>query len=124
MQATDSFKKVINDHLQDLAKSDKLFAQTLQKPNKNVEDCCTYILNEVKKSGKNGFADDEVFGMAVHYFDEDDLKPGDNINAKVVVNHQVGKKSKTTTSAATPDQPNPAKKTSKKPVVSTQTSIF
>lgn len=89
MKGTDHFKKTINDHLLQLAANDSLFAETLKKPNKNIEGCITYIFNEVKKSGCNGFADEEVFGMAVHYYDEDDIKPGNKINATVVVNHSV-----------------------------------
>jgi hypothetical protein len=89
MQATDTFTSVIDSHLQSIAANDPLFAETLKKPNKNIKDCTTYILNEVKKSGRNGFADQEIFGMAVHYYDEDDLKPGAAVKAQVVVNHQV-----------------------------------
>jgi len=94
MKGTDHFKKTINDHLLQLAANDSLFAETLKKPNKNIEGCITYIFNEVKKSGCNGFADEEVFGMAVHYYDEDDIKPGNKINATVVVNHSVKRKPK------------------------------
>jgi hypothetical protein len=90
MQASSAFTKVISDHLQKVAETDSLFAETLKKPNKNITDCVSYILNTVKASGKNGFADEEVFNMAIHYYDEDDIK---NIktdsNCKVVVNHHV-----------------------------------
>ena len=89
MKSTEAFKTTINNHLVSLAQKDELFATTLKKEGKNIDDCVTYILNEVKKSGCNGFADEEIFGMAVHYYDEDDLKPGKKINAKVVVNHVV-----------------------------------
>jgi hypothetical protein len=89
MQATDMFTSVIDAHLQSVAQADPLFATTLIKPNKNIKDCVTYILNEVKKSGRQGFADEEIFSMAVHYYDEDDLKPGAAVNAQVVVNHRV-----------------------------------
>src|SRR5690606_22839656 len=61
----------------------------LKKENKNIDDCITYIFNQVQKSGFNGFTDDEIFGMAVHYYDEDDLKPGKKIEMNVVVNHKV-----------------------------------
>lgn len=88
-KSTDNFKKTIEDHLQQLASKDELFAQTLKKEKKNIDDCITYILNQVKASGCNGFTDDEIFGMAVHYYDEDDIKPGAKINANVVVNHRV-----------------------------------
>lgn len=89
MKATDNFKKTIEDHLQQLGKKDALFAETLKKEYKNIDDCITYIFNQVQKSGCNGFTDDEIFGMAVHYYDEDDLKPGNKIKMNVVVNHKV-----------------------------------
>ena len=89
MKGTDNFKKVIQEHLELLAKEDPLFAETLKKANKNIDDCITYILNSVQESGANGFADGEIFNMAVHYYDEDDIKPGKSVNCNVVVNHTV-----------------------------------
>ena len=59
------------------------------KPNKNIEDCITYILNEVKKSGCNGFDDDEIYSMAVHFFDEDNIDIGKPLDCHVAVNHVV-----------------------------------
>ncbi len=46
-------------------------------------------MNAVQKSGCNGFTDDEIFGMAVHFWDEDDIQIGNSINCNVVVNHTV-----------------------------------
>ena len=89
MKGTDQFKNTIEIYLKNRAELDELFAETLKKENKNIDDCITYILNQVQKSGCNGFDDEEIFGMAAHYYDEDDLKPGAKINAKVVVNHKV-----------------------------------
>lgn len=89
MKSSDGFKKVISQHLEDLAQNDELFAETLKKPNKSIDDCITYILNQVQKSGCNGFADSEIFGMAVHYYDEDDIKAVKAVNCKVVINHSV-----------------------------------
>lgn len=95
MKTTDNFKKVIQNHLEQLAVNDSLFAETLKKKNKNIDDCITYILNQVKASGCSGFADDEIFEMAVHYYDEDDIKPGAKISsANVVVNHSTKKSKK------------------------------
>ncbi|EFR35404.1 hypothetical protein HMPREF9294_0931 [Porphyromonas asaccharolytica PR426713P-I] len=54
--------------------TDPLFAPNLQKPHKNIEECILYILSEVQKSGCNGFADEEIYSMAVHYYDEDDVE--------------------------------------------------
>jgi hypothetical protein len=89
MKGTDSFRKAISQYLEQRGAEDLLFAETLKKQNKNIEECITYILNQVQKSGCNGFEDSEIYDMAVHYYDEDDIKPGKQINAKVVVNHVV-----------------------------------
>lgn len=88
MKSTDSFKQIIEAHLNLLAIRDELFAQTLKKENKSMDECVDYILETVKKSGNNGFTEEEIFEMAVHYFDEDDIKVvGTNKNVKIVVNH-------------------------------------
>lgn len=89
MKTTDAFKNVIQNHLNETAANDPLFAVTLKKENKNIDDCVNYILQTVQESGCNGFTDEEVFGMAKHYYDEDDLKPSKQINANVIVNHTV-----------------------------------
>lgn len=89
MKGTDSFRKAISRYLEQRGAEDPLFAETLQKPNKNIEDCITYILNQVQRSGCHGFEDSEIYDMAVHYYDEDDVKPGSPLSCKVVVNHVV-----------------------------------
>src|SRR3954454_5640410 len=90
MIASNGFKIVIEQYLQQRAAQDELFAATLAKPNKNIDDCITYILNTVRKSGQTGFADEEIFGMAVHYYDEDEIEIGDkSIKATVKVNHHI-----------------------------------
>lgn len=89
MKSTDNFKKVIEAHIEKLASKDSNFAEKVKDPDKNIDDCITYILNQVKKSGCNGFEDAEIFGMALHYYDEKKVKPGDKINADVIVNHKV-----------------------------------
>ena len=58
------------------AATDPLFAPNLMKPNKSIEECVTYILNQVQASGCNGFEDDEIYSMAVHYYDEDEIEVG------------------------------------------------
>jgi hypothetical protein len=89
MKSTDAFKNTISAYLNQYATTDELFAEKLQNPAKNIDDCITYILNTVQKSGCNGFEDDEIFNMAIHYYDEANIEIGKKINAKVVVNHHV-----------------------------------
>ena len=89
MNGTDQFTRTIAEYLNQRAMTDPLFAPNLMKPNKNIEECITYILSEVQKSGCNGFEDDEIYSMAVHYYDEDDLEVGNAIPCNVVVNHTI-----------------------------------
>ena len=89
MKTSEAFKKTIREYLEQRAKEDQLFAASYAKENKNIDECCNYILQEVQKSGCNGFSDDEIFGMAIHYYDEDDIKNVKPVNARVVVNHVV-----------------------------------
>lgn len=40
-----------------------------------MDECCRYILGEARKRGTTvAMSDAEVFGMAVHYYDEEDIK--------------------------------------------------
>lgn len=90
MKASNHFQNMIKAYLDQRAETDVLFSFQYSKPEKTIEDCITYILNEVKKSGCNGFHDDEIFSMAVHFYDEDTIEIGTPIdNAHVVVNHFV-----------------------------------
>ena len=68
MQVSVSFKNSIQSYLEQRAEYDELFARSYRNPLKNIEDCITYILNYVQKSGCNGFDDEEIFGQAVHYY--------------------------------------------------------
>lgn len=89
MNTTQEFQKTIKAHLDNLAGFDDNFAQKYAKESKSIEECCNYILSTVKNSGCNGFADDEIFGMAVHYYEEDDLGEIKAVKGTVVVNHKV-----------------------------------
>lgn len=90
MKGSNHFKNTIKAHLDQRTETDVLFAFQYTKPEKNIDDCITYILNEVKKSGCNGFHDDEIFNMAVHFYDEDNIEIVTPMNnAHVVVNHFV-----------------------------------
>lgn len=89
MKATKAFEDTIKAYLDKRASEDDLFAESYAKEGKSIEECCNYILNEVQRSGCCGFADEEIYGMAVHYYDEDDLGEIKPIQGQVVVNHKV-----------------------------------
>jgi len=66
----DNWLKVIADYL--LTRDD--IKDSLSKENKSLEECGQYILQEAQKKGSRvAMTDKEVFGLAVHYYDEDDI---------------------------------------------------
>lgn len=72
---TNSFQDAIKSYLDERAKTDELFAKAYAKSNKSLKECCDYIMGEAKKRGNAvAMTDDEVFGLAVHYYDEDNIK--------------------------------------------------
>ena len=89
MKATEHFKQTIKAYLNERAKNDELFAVSYAKENKNMDDCVTFILNQVKRSKCMGLTDEEVYSLAVHFFDEDDIEIGNSIACNVIVNHTV-----------------------------------
>ena len=63
MRGTEHFKQAIKSYLDERAKTDELFAVAYVKENKNLDDCITFILNQVKamaNEGCVGMADDDV----------------------------------------------------------------
>lgn len=73
-----SFEVAIKSYLDKRAEEDQVFAQTYAKPNKSIKECCKYICGIVEKQRKNNekcvaCSDEEVFGLAVHYYDEDEI---------------------------------------------------
>ncbi len=89
MKGTDHFKRTIQMYLEQRAEEDALFAKSYRNPAKNIDDCMTYILNYVQKSGCNGFTDGEIYGQAIHYYEENEIEVGKPMNCQVVVNHVV-----------------------------------
>ena len=76
-------------YLEQRAEEDTLFAKKYRNPAKNIDECVTHILNHVQKSGCNGFTDGEIYGQAVHYYDENEIEVGKPIQCQIAVNHVV-----------------------------------
>lgn len=74
-----AFEEAIKAYLDQRANEDEQFAISYAKENKSIEECCRYIIGEVFKQREGneqvvGMSDAEVYGLAVHYYDEDDIK--------------------------------------------------
>ena len=88
-QVSDVQREQIREYLEQRAGADALFAASCAKEHKNLDDCITFILNYVQQSGCNGFTDAEIYSLAVHYYDEDDIDVGKPLDCRVVVNHTI-----------------------------------
>ncbi|WP_291104366.1 MULTISPECIES: PcfK-like family protein [unclassified Dysgonomonas] len=116
-----SFQDTIKAYLDKRAQEDSLFAVTYAKENKNIKDCCSYITDRAKKMQSGGCAvisHEEVFGWAVHYYDEDDIKVEKSSNTRSEV-----KTSATKTEVKKPEVPKLKLKPAKKSDVG-QYSLF
>ena len=89
MQGTEKFKVAIKTYLDKRAQEDTLFRAKDETTSRTIDDVVTYILNEIKASGCNGFADAEIYSMAVHVIDEPTLEIDKPIKCNVVVNHHI-----------------------------------
>lgn len=65
----------IRVYLEGRAAKDELFAEMYKKESKSLDGCFGYILEQAKKRGTSVcMTDEEVYGLAVHYYCEDDIK--------------------------------------------------
>lgn len=69
-----AFEDVIMAYLKRFAERDETFKKKLENEKKSISECCDFIASEVNRMGVCGLTDAEVFGLAVHYYDEEDVK--------------------------------------------------
>lgn len=87
------FQEAIKAHLDKMAAQDEAFAAKYaakcEAEQDSIGNCCKYITNEVQKKYKQGnsavLTDAEVFGIAMHYYDENIAPPKAGVNCKVVM---------------------------------------
>ena len=72
----ETIQTAIKQYLDNRAATDELFAAKYNNPQKSIQECCQYITGEAYARAEGGTAvisDEEVYGMAVHYYDEDNI---------------------------------------------------
>jgi hypothetical protein len=89
MSQLNPFQETIKSYLEKRAEEDSFFAITYKKENKSIEECCNYVIKCAEQGGLKGYTDQQVFGWAVHYYDEDTIKNIKEIKCRVVVNKEV-----------------------------------
>lgn len=75
--------------MDDRALIDPQFMAAYSNKEKNIKDCVKYVLNQVQKSGINGFSDQEVFDMAAEYYTTEKPDLGGKTSGRVVINRTV-----------------------------------
>ena len=75
------FEQAIKRYLDQRATIDQLFAEKYKNQKKSIEQCCKYIESDVcnriaEKNGAQSYTmtNREVFGLAVHYYDEENIE--------------------------------------------------
>jgi hypothetical protein len=118
-QSTEMFKTIVKTYLDKRAEQDELFAKTYAKPNKSIDECIAYIIQEVRKANRIGWANSEIWNLAIHYYDEDSIKvTGSMPNVSIV--HTNGHDD-TPLRPATPKPTTPSKPTTTPPKSTTPT---
>lgn len=130
-QATNMWIVRIGNYL----KSRDDLQHNLEKENKSLEECFRYVLNELaNKARKNqqnnvGYVagdDEEIYELAVHYYDEDDIEVPEKLNFRTNANGTANTSqltsNKTTKKAKVPKKQ--LKNVKKEKVSKDQLSIF
>ncbi|MBR5573565.1 MAG: PcfK-like protein [Paludibacteraceae bacterium] len=90
---TERFEETIRQFLTRQGQKDPAFlkhcCEVKQRLGKNTTDCCTYIINQVKNTGRCGFTDDEIFSLAMHYWDEENVEVGNRPQCQIVLNQEI-----------------------------------
>ena len=71
------FEQALKTYLDQRAQDDPLFAASYAKPKKSIQECARYCMQEARKLVKDNVAvvdNATVYGWAVHYYDEDNIK--------------------------------------------------
>lgn len=83
------FYDAIKEYLDTYAKDNPQFKEKYENPKKSIEKCCEFIVSKVQKMNVKGLDDSEVYYLARHYFEEENLDFKEGISCNVVVNKTI-----------------------------------
>ena len=78
LKAKNKSEEIILSYLEQYASIS--LCERINSGNKTLSQCWNYIVSEAKKQALNGCAcieDNEVYGWAIHFFEEDEIKGAD-----------------------------------------------
>ena len=90
-------EQIIKDYLEN--KASEILVEKINNGKKTLKGCWNYIYSEARKRAENNcacIADTEVFGWAIHYFEEDSINESEisYVPVKTVVTKKKEEKSK------------------------------
>ena len=77
LTASNAYEQVVLNYIESLDAPELI--EKINAGDKGLSDCMSYVKTQARSKAVNGCAvltDQEVFGMAVHYFEEDSIKKG------------------------------------------------
>lgn len=84
MLGTELFEQRIAQFLDEQCAQDIAFAEKVHSTTRTVKDCCAWIVEELarqfQQNKRYGYDDSEIYGMALHFYDEPKLKAKGNLN--------------------------------------------
>ena len=73
-----SLRTLVQAHLDGVAAGDPAFAEKYANPKKSLDECCMFLAGEAWGRAKGStcvyIQPEELMGLAVHYYDEDEIK--------------------------------------------------
>lgn len=82
-----AFKEWLQGQLKQMAETDENFKARFEDEKKSLEECVQYIFEKAHEEAKNekcvGIEHTDVLNWAVHYYQEEDVKPKGSVQAKV-----------------------------------------
>ena len=104
-----AFYQVIAARLESQAAQDEAFREKfsarMMADKNSITQCCSYIIQQVKNSRRTAFTDDEIYGMAIHFFDEGLTAGNSSDSVRIVVPGNDSKSTKVETTKVSKPKP-------------------
>ena len=84
MKSSNAVMEVVRNYMEERCASDPILAIKYANPAKSLEKALNFVAHEEQKSGLTNMDSDSVFGLILHYYDEN-LEDVPNVNCKIVV---------------------------------------
>ncbi|WP_305156708.1 Cas9 inhibitor AcrIIA9 family protein [uncultured Muribaculum sp.] len=83
-KSSEAVVEVIRNYMEERCASDPILAIKYANPAKSIEKALNYVAHEVQKSGLTIMDSESVFGLILHYYDEN-LEDVPNVNCNIAV---------------------------------------